>query len=75
MNTKTSSQPQKEISIPPIGESITEATLARWLKKEGDAVKLDEPLVELETDKVTLEVASPATGILTEVLVPQGKTV
>jgi 2-oxoglutarate dehydrogenase E2 component (dihydrolipoamide succinyltransferase) len=66
---------QKEIKVPAMGESITEATIARWLKKEGESVTLDEPLVELETDKVTLEVGSPATGTLTEVLVHQGDTV
>jgi len=66
---------KQDIKVPPMGESITEATLARWLKKEGDAVEMDEPLVELETDKVTLEVSSPATGVLSEVLVKQGETV
>jgi 2-oxoglutarate dehydrogenase E2 component (dihydrolipoamide succinyltransferase) len=58
-----------------MGESITEATIARWLKKKGDAVALDEPLVELETDKVTLEVSAPSEGVLTDVLVPEGATV
>ncbi|HUX79254.1 MAG TPA: 2-oxo acid dehydrogenase subunit E2, partial [Alphaproteobacteria bacterium] len=75
MNTKPSPETQKEIKVPPMGESITEATISRWLKKQGEAVTLDEPLAELETDKVTLEIGSPATGILTEVLVKQGETV
>jgi 2-oxoglutarate dehydrogenase E2 component (dihydrolipoamide succinyltransferase) len=72
MNAKTTPQ---DIVVPPMGESISEATIARWLKHQGDAVELDEPLVELETDKVTLEVGSPTTGVLTEVLSPEGTTV
>src|ERR1700722_7786984 len=75
MNTTPSPQAQKEIKIPPLGESITEATISRWLKKQGDPVKMDEPLAEVETDKVTLEIGSPATGILAEILVQQGETV
>ena len=51
-----------EIKVPAMGESVTEATIARWLKKEGDAVKQDEAIVELETDKVNVEVPSPAAG-------------
>ncbi|MBX9786719.1 MAG: 2-oxoglutarate dehydrogenase complex dihydrolipoyllysine-residue succinyltransferase [Alphaproteobacteria bacterium] len=70
-----SAQPSKDIVVPPMGESITEATIARWLKQKGESVTLDEPLVELETDKVTLEVSSPAAGVLSEQLVPQGKSV
>ncbi|EKE09875.1 MAG: hypothetical protein ACD_16C00100G0037 [uncultured bacterium] len=70
-----SSQSQKDIIVPPMGESISEATVARWLKQKGEEVVLDEPLVELETDKVTLEVSSPARGTLTEQLVPEGATV
>jgi len=66
---------KKDIKVPPMGESISEATIARWLKHKGDAVEMDEPLVELETDKVTLEVSSPATGILSDVLVKEGETV
>lgn len=73
MSSKAASQ--KDIKVPPMGESISEATIARWLKKQGEAVTIDEPLVELETDKVTLEVGAPATGVLTEVLVQQGETV
>jgi 2-oxoglutarate dehydrogenase E2 component (dihydrolipoamide succinyltransferase) len=64
-----------EIKVPAMGESVTEATIARWLKKEGDAVKQDEPLVELETDKVSVEVPSPAAGILEHIEVQQGGTV
>jgi len=75
MSSTPSSQAQKEIKVPPMGESITEATIARWIKKQGDAVTIDEPLVELETDKVTLEVGAPATGTLSEVLIKQGETV
>ena len=63
---------KKDIIVPPMGESITEATVARWLKKEGDIVTLDEALVELETDKVTLEVGSPAAGVLSEVRAGEG---
>ena len=64
-----------EIKVPAMGESVTEATIARWLKKEGDAVKRDEPLVELETDKVTVEVPSPAAGVLEHIEVKAGGTV
>lgn len=74
MNTITT-QTSKDIIVPPMGESISEATIARWLKQPGEEVALDEPLVELETDKVTLEVSSPVTGVLTDVLVKQGETV
>lgn len=66
---------KKDIIVPPMGESITTATIARWLKKTGDAVIEDEPLVELETDKVTLEVGAPTTGVLSDILVKQGNTV
>ncbi|TPM24589.1 2-oxoglutarate dehydrogenase complex dihydrolipoyllysine-residue succinyltransferase [Mesorhizobium sp. B2-3-5] len=64
-----------EIRVPTLGESVTEATIGRWLKAPGDAVAADEPLVELETDKVTLEVPSPITGTLAEVLAGEGETV
>ena len=53
-----------EIKVPVLGESVAEATVAKWFKKPGDAVALDEPLVELETDKVTVEVNSPVAGAL-----------
>ena len=64
-----------DILTPTLGESVTEATIAKWSKKAGDAVKKDDVLVELETDKVSLEVASPADGVLSEVLTPEGATV
>jgi len=57
----------EKILVPVLGESITEATVAKWLKKEGDAVMADEAIVELETDKVNLEVLSPIDGILSEI--------
>lgn len=63
------------ITVPPMGESVSEATVAKWLKKVGDAVRMDEPLVELETDKVTLEVNATAAGIISEIKAPQGSTV
>ncbi len=64
-----------EIIVPSLGESVSEATIARWFKKVGDSVKADEPLVELETDKVTMEVNAPASGALKSINVPEGKTV
>src|SRR5215211_3264148 len=64
-----------EIKVPTLGESVSEATIARWFKKAGDSVNADEPLVELETDKVTLEVNSPASGHLAEVLADEGSDV
>ena len=64
-----------EIKVPTLGELVTEATVGQWLKKEGDAVARDEPLVELETDKVTLEVPAPAAGRLEKISVKDGETV
>jgi len=64
-----------EIVVPVLGESVTEATVAQWLKKEGEAVAMDEPIVELETDKVALEVGAPATGVLTSIAVGEGADV
>ncbi|HUJ03436.1 MAG TPA: 2-oxoglutarate dehydrogenase complex dihydrolipoyllysine-residue succinyltransferase [Rhizomicrobium sp.] len=64
-----------EIKVPTMGESVTEATVARWFKKEGDAVKRDEPLLELETDKVTVEVPAPADGAIESIAVKEGATV
>ncbi|HXF90272.1 MAG TPA: 2-oxoglutarate dehydrogenase complex dihydrolipoyllysine-residue succinyltransferase [Xanthobacteraceae bacterium] len=64
-----------EIRVPTLGESITEATIARWFKKPGDAVAVDEPVVELETEKVTIEVPAPSAGILSEILAKDGETV
>ena len=61
-----------EIKVPTLGESVTEATVARWLKKIGETVAMDEPLVELETDKVTLEVNAPAAGVLSEIVADEG---
>ncbi len=65
----------KKIIVPTLGESITEATVSRWLKNIGDQIETDEALVELETDKVNVEVASPVTGILSEIKIKKGKTV
>lgn len=64
-----------DIMTPALGESVTEATVARWTKKPGEAVKKDEILVELETDKVSLEVASPADGVLESIAAEDGATV
>lgn len=64
-----------DIIVPTLGESVTEATVSKWFKQPGDAVKADEPLCELETDKVTVEVPSPAAGVLKEQSVKEGATV
>jgi 2-oxoglutarate dehydrogenase E2 component (dihydrolipoamide succinyltransferase) len=64
-----------EIKVPSLGESVTEATVARWLKQPGEAVARDEPLAELETDKATLEIPAPAAGVLSEILAPEGAEV
>ena len=64
-----------EIRVPTLGESVTEATIAKWFKKTGEAVNVDEPLVELETDKVTVEVPAPAGGTLAEIAAKEGDTV
>ncbi len=64
-----------DIRVPTLGESVTEATIGRWFKKAGEAVVVDEPLVELETDKVTIEVPAPAAGVLAEILAKDGDTV
>ena len=64
-----------EIRVPALGESVTEATVGSWFKQAGDAVKADEPLVELETDKVTVEVPAPQDGVLSEISVKEGETV
>jgi 2-oxoglutarate dehydrogenase E2 component (dihydrolipoamide succinyltransferase) len=64
-----------EIRVPALGESVTEATIGKWFKQPGDAVAVDEPLVELETDKVTIEVPAPAAGVLGEISVNDGDTV
>ena len=57
----------EKILVPVLGESITEATVAKWLKSKGETVEIDEPIVELETDKVNLEVPSPVDGVLSEI--------
>jgi 2-oxoglutarate dehydrogenase E2 component (dihydrolipoamide succinyltransferase) len=64
-----------EITVPTLGESVADATVARWIKKTGDSVAADEPVVELETDKVTLEVPSPAAGTLGEIIAAEGANV
>ncbi|MGZ6007631.1 MAG: biotin/lipoyl-containing protein, partial [Rhizomicrobium sp.] len=64
-----------EIKVPAMGESVTEATVSKWFKKQGDAVKRDEPLLELETDKVTVEVPAPADGSIESISVQEGDTV
>ena len=64
-----------DIRVPTLGESVTEATVGKWFKQPGDAVAVDEPLVELETDKVTLEVPAPAAGVLGEIAAKNGETV
>src|ERR1700760_1290560 len=64
-----------EIRVPTLGESVTEATIGHWFKKAGDEVKVDEPLVELETDKVTIEVPAPTAGVLSDIAVKDGETV
>ena len=65
----------KKITVPTLGESITEATVSKWLKNVGDQIETDEALVELETDKVNIEVPSPASGVLSEIKFENGKTV
>jgi len=64
-----------EIKVPTLGESVTSATVARWMKHEGEAVAADEPLVELETDKVTVEVSAPSAGVLASISAPEGSEV
>jgi 2-oxoglutarate dehydrogenase E2 component (dihydrolipoamide succinyltransferase) len=64
-----------EIRVPTLGESVTEATIGKWFKKAGEAVAVDEPLVELETDKVTIEVPAPAAGVLSDIAAKDGETV
>lgn len=64
-----------EIKVPSLGESVVEATVAKWYKNEGDSVSVDEPLLELETDKVTLEVPSPSNGCIQKINAEEGSTV
>ena len=65
----------EKIVVPVLGESITEATVSKWLKNKGDLVQADEPIVELETDKVNLEVPSPVSGKLIEIISDEGSVV
>src|SRR5687767_14718952 len=62
------------VTMPRLGESVTEGTVTRWLKKEGDRVEVDEPLLEVSTDKVDTEIPSPAAGILQKILVAEDET-
>ncbi len=64
-----------DITVPTLGESVTTATIARWMKKVGDNVAADEPLVELETDKVTVEINAPEAGVISEIIIPEGSEV
>ncbi len=64
-----------DIKVPALGESVTEASVGRWLKHAGDAVAMDDPLVEIETDKVTLEVNAPVAGTLTDIVAQEGANV
>jgi pyruvate dehydrogenase E2 component (dihydrolipoamide acetyltransferase) len=74
-NTPTTGGPGTEIMMPQMGESITEGTITKWLKKVGDSVQRDEPIFEISTDKVDAEIPSPVAGILSEIKVPEGTTV
>ena len=62
-----------KIVVPPLGESVVEGTIVRWIKQEGEQVKADEPLVEIMTDKINIEVESPADGYLLKILLPANK--
>ncbi|WP_302480188.1 biotin/lipoyl-containing protein, partial [Sphingomonas bacterium] len=64
-----------DVLVPTLGESITEATLGQWLKQPGEAVKADEPIASLETDKVSVEVPAPVAGVMGELVVSEGATV
>ena len=64
-----------KIIVPTLGESVTEATVSKWLKSQGEKVTADEPIVELETDKVNVEVPSPSNGVLEKISVKEGQTV
>ena len=65
----------EKITVPTLGESVTEATVSKWLKSQGDKVMADEPIVELETDKVNVEVPAPSNGVLGSIAVKEGETV
>src|SRR4029079_17844368 len=75
MNEDKRTRGMTEIVVPALGESVTEATVAKWLKQPGETVAVDEPVVELETDKVSLEVNATAAGTLSEIRVDEGATV
>ena len=64
-----------DVVVPDLGESVSEAIVAAWLRKPGEAVAVDEPLVVLETDKATVEICAPSAGVVAEVLIPEGETV
>ena len=64
-----------KIIVPTLGESLTEATVAKWLKKVGDPVQMDEAIVELETDKVSVEVTAPKSGVISSIIAKEGSTV
>src|SRR5687767_1972169 len=64
-----------EVVMPQMGVSVSEGTITKWLKNEGEQVEADEPLLEISTDKVDTEVPSPGSGVLTKILVPEGETV
>src|SRR6476619_3816576 len=63
-----------QVTMPQLGESVSEGTIGRWLKQPGDRVERDEPLVEIQTDKVNAEVPSPVAGVLQQILLPEGTT-
>ena len=65
----------EKITVPTLGESVTEATVSKWLKSQGENVTADEPIVELETDKVNVEVPAPSNGVLDSIVVKEGETV
>jgi len=65
----------ESILVPVLGESVTEATVAKWLKNKGDKVNVDEAIVELETDKVNVEVPAPSSGVIEKISVKEGQTV
>ena len=65
----------EKITVPTLGESVTEATVSKWLKSQGEKVVADEPIVELETDKVNVEVPAPSNGVLGDIKVREGETV
>ena len=65
----------EKIIVPTLGESVTEATVSKWLKNQGEDISIDEPIVELETDKVNVEVPSPSNGVLESISVKEGETV